>query len=250
MREIEFTPLDEHMARKMSDLAGLAPEGAFFHAVRLVCHVTANGHVCLDLMDFAGREVQFSYLDSVETVSLPETGVWVHELESNPLVGEGTKNTPFVLDTNHCRLYLRRYWQYERYLVTAFKQLSAVEFESSKSATTTSMTEQLFADTKNSEEQKLATQLALQSQLCIITGGPGTGKTTTIVNIMAMLLADNPEFKIVLTAPTGKAAARLSESVSSGKQRLLKKIPQDTWEKISVETQTIHRLLKSRRLDL
>ena len=245
MREIELNPLDEHMARKMADLAGVTPGTSFFQAVRLVCFAAANGHVCLDLRDYTGQEISFNYLGSMETIPLPEIDVWIDELASNPLVGDGTNNTPFVLDNKHSRLYLHRYWQYERHLITAFKHLSAAQLDAS--TTQADMAKHLFADTNSSEEQQQASQMAGQSQLCIITGGPGTGKTTTIVSIMAMLLTENPWIKIILTAPTGKAAARLSESVANGKKLLLDKISPEIAEKISIETQTIHRLLKSRR---
>jgi len=247
MREIDLNPLDEHFARKMNELAGADPDQAVFNAARLVCNESANGHVCLDLDQFSGQKVLIRYQDTESIVSIPDLTDWLRTLENNILVGQFEEVKPLILDKVHHRLYLRRYWQYERHLVDSFRKFASSTQLLPESEKADQLLEQLNPPTADNNDQRQAIQLAMQSQLCIITGGPGTGKTTTIVNIMVVLLAADPEIRIVLTAPTGKAAARLSASVSEGKERLKGTIPVEIWNKISEETHTIHRLLKSKR---
>lgn len=113
---------------------------------------------------------------------------------------------PFVLDKGH--LYWQRYWQHEVEVATQLLALSAHQH-------TLSMPLEPFFDDKYQQD---AAKMALSKQLTVITGGPGTGKTTTIVKILALLLLHAPGLTIKVAAPTGKAAARLSESLRNGKQ--------------------------------
>ncbi|MGH8349558.1 MAG: exodeoxyribonuclease V subunit alpha, partial [Pseudomonas sp.] len=96
--------------------------------------------------------------------------------------------------------------------------------------------------------QKLACALATRSAFSIVTGGPGTGKTTTVVRLLALLQAPAVEagmpLRIRLAAPTGKAAARLTESISQQVRTL--KVAQNIREKIPSDVTTVHRLLGSR----
>jgi exodeoxyribonuclease V alpha subunit len=87
--------------------------------------------------------------------------------------------------------------------------------------------------------QRIATALAFERPLTIISGGPGTGKTTTIVNVLACLIAANPECRIRLAAPTGKAAARMLDAMRASAAHL----PVALRERLPAESFTIHRLL-------
>jgi len=87
--------------------------------------------------------------------------------------------------------------------------------------------------------QMLAAALALRGRLTVISGGPGTGKTTTVVNLLACLLAQQPQARIVLAAPTGKAAARLSQAL---RQRAVH-LDAALRERLPAESFTVHRLL-------
>ena len=87
--------------------------------------------------------------------------------------------------------------------------------------------------------QMLAAALALRGRLTVISGGPGTGKTTTVVNLLACLLAQQPQARIVLAAPTGKAAARLSEALRQRAEHLSAALR----DRLPTESFTVHRLL-------
>ena len=90
--------------------------------------------------------------------------------------------------------------------------------------------------------QKVSAALALSSARCVISGGPGTGKTTTVTKLLALLLKFQPDLNIKMVAPTGKAAARLTESITNALIDL--QIETSVKDKIPSEASTIHRLLE------
>ncbi|PFG10582.1 exodeoxyribonuclease V subunit alpha [Marinobacter sp. LV10MA510-1] len=201
-------------------------------------------------------------------------------------VSDGSHTTPLVL--NGTRLYLRRFWRYEQYIAAGIQQRLAqpsplADPLSPAAATLSQALDVLFKpqgslnpqssqdsqSTLNSQNpqssvdyQKLACALAARNRFAVITGGPGTGKTTTVVKLLAALQSvagESPEreggdgkkgrkYRIRLAAPTGKAAARLNESIGGAVSRLpLAQLPgQVALADIPTKVTTLHRLLGSR----
>jgi len=186
-------------------------------------------------------------------------------------------NLPLILETSDkgewqggCkpRLFLHKYWCYETRLVSRLLHFSsrssshqASRQENGLSALRADLAK-LFPESKPEPEsqtqlpsvaakinwQKVAVALAAQQKLTVITGGPGTGKTTTVAKLLWLLAAQaasaGNELVIKLAAPTGKAAARLSESLRSASSRL----PEDGEVSLPVDCTTIHRLLGVKKL--
>lgn len=160
--------------------------------------------------------------------------------------GEQTGNSPLIIDQG--RLYLQRYWQHEQAIVSCLeaKANQSLAIDSDKLKT---ILDTLFETTAIKEDvdwQRVAVAVAVKQAFTIITGGPGTGKTTTVTKLMATLQAmqrnsGQAPFKIALCAPTGKAAARLNESIAFAKQAL----PEDYQTGFTMQCSTIHRLLGS-----
>lgn len=151
------------------------------------------------------------------------------------------KNTPLILEDD--RLYLRRYWAYEQNLVSRIGGMLQAD---SASAPSDVLLDRYFPSiTKETDWQREAAKTALDQAFCIITGGPGTGKTTTVVKILALLqeCAEQALF-IALAAPTGKAAMRLQESIGGSKSAL--PCPDEIKRSIPETVTTLHRLLGSR----
>lgn len=152
---------------------------------------------------------------------------------------------PLVMQNQ--KLYLQRYWQYESQLASIIKQKAERILELDL-ASARSLLKNLFdADSeKNIDWQKIAVCLASSQSLSFITGGPGTGKTTTVTKLLALLQGlaakKGKILNIKLVAPTGKAAARLTESISAAKQKL----PAALHTNLPEQCQTIHRLLGAR----
>ncbi len=170
-------------------------------------------------------------------------------LRSSPLVGAPADGTPLVLDDGG-RLYLRRYWTHQARLAAAIQTRAlATDTIADRPWLTATLNRLWPADGSGVLDwQRLAAVMALQRRFLVISGGPGTGKTFTVVKILALLVEDalhraqRPP-RITLVAPTGKAAARLAESIRRAKPMLpcaelvVMAIPDDA--------ATIHRCLGS-----
>lgn len=234
-------------------------------AAALTSHQLGHGHVCLDLFETL-KEPDFA-------LSLPPEGDvhggamllpsqllgsldgahWCKVLAASNLVAlaadsrDHVRERPLVLSGK--RLYLRRYWSYERRIDLSLRE-RLTEHESTPNDLLQRLTG-LFGPARSGDVidwQKLACALATRSAFSIVTGGPGTGKTTTVVRLLALLQAPAVEagkpLRIRLAAPTGKAAARLTESISQQVRTL--KVSQDIRDKIPSDVTTVHRLLGSR----
>lgn len=227
-------------------------------AAALVSHQLGHGHVCLDLAatleepDFAlslppeNGEAGGALLPSqlLQGYCLEH---WQAALSASAVVDSeaperGTR--PLVLAGR--RLYLRRYWQYEQQVVSdvhaRLRAPLAVKEDFPQRL------QALFAkSTQIPDWQRLACALAARGRFSIITGGPGTGKTTTVVRLLALLqapaVAAGQPLRIRLAAPTGKAAARLTESIG----RQVGSLPVDEVVRAAIpsEVGTLHRLLGS-----
>lgn len=204
-------------------------------ACRLSLAVSA-GHACLPLETVPETE-QEPYQEP-----LPPPAILRPTLLASGLVGTpaAPDNLPLVLDEEN-RLYLHRYFAYERDLAKQLLRLHA-PLPADKAAAQKSLA-QFFgpAQTAAADWQRLAAALALRQRFAVISGGPGTGKTTTVAAILACLLAINPKTRITLAAPTGKAAMRMLEAIRSQAVRF----PQDIQAAMPKEAFTLHRLLEA-----
>lgn len=153
----------------------------------------------------------------------------------------GDEQLPLCIFEDH--LYLQRFFQYEKQLACNVRQL-AMESEVLKADVT--LVESLFAGQEKEDLQRVAAEQALRKNFLIISGGPGTGKTTTVVKILALLQnASSAKLRIALAAPTGKAAMRLQESIASGIQNL--PIAEKDKSNLPLKVSTLHRLLGVKR---
>ncbi|HQG31732.1 MAG TPA: AAA family ATPase, partial [Deltaproteobacteria bacterium] len=234
-----FSDIDLHFARLMEKLSGSENPELFIASV-LVSMYTRQGHICIDLASHAGRTL-FEKEGSGTVLECPSLEKWRRSLISSPVVGMPGEYKPMILDPGS-RLYLWRYRNYEEVLSKALLDLSRREapFDSA------SVREQLslYFPPEDGDEidwQKVAVIIALKSRLCILTGGPGTGKTTVVSRILALLSLQNPKLRIALAAPTGKAAQRLEEAVGKAMGTIAGSgtMPAGT----ALRASTIHRLL-------
>ena len=231
----QFRDIDRHFARLIARLAGReAP--ALAAAAALASRATGSGDVCIDLAEFAGRAVPGCSLTA------PALDEWIAALRNSPVVGCPGDFRPLVLDESG-RLYLYRYWDYEQRLAENLLARAAGDADGVDAALLRAGLARFFPDPRD-VEQKRAAAIAVLRRFCVISGGPGTGKTFTVVKILALLAeqARGRRLAVGLTAPTGKAAARVQEVIRLALDRL------DTAARagIPAEAYTIHRLLGAR----
>ena len=163
--------------------------------------------------------------------------------KSLPSIGNEDADLPLVC-TDTGRLYFRRYYEYERLVADVLTHKCT-----KASVQLNNDTEEFF---KNSishfvdDQQALAVGTVLQRDLVLLSGGPGTGKTRTIVAMLAAYIHEHPNHLIALAAPTGKAAFRMRESVLQSLKLI--ELPDSIRQKIidSSKATTLHRLLGSR----
>ncbi len=225
---------DRHLAKYV---VGLDPDAPDFLAslVALTSALIRQGHVCLSLSDnplleSLGIQVDLAGLEQATVVGKP-----------------GATDVPLILDGD--RFYLARYHVWEQQVIKAVTSLldgspPNVDEEKLKQGLAENFpVEKKRQDTANNSNainwQQIAAALAVTRRFCVISGGPGTGKTWTVARIVKLLLdqQDDQPLRIAMAAPTGKAAARMTESMRKAQPELMEKVG---------EAKTLHRLLGMR----
>lgn len=210
----------------------------------LLCVALDKGDVCVPLARMAGQRPWPEH-----AFTLPKLADWQAQLEASPLVGADGDFTPLIFE--HSRLYLARYQAYERHLATQLLHRAADLPKVDDAQLSESLTRLFAFNTQQPDWQRLAAAQAVRRKLTVISGGPGTGKTTTVVRLLAALLeqrgghpSGGTHLAIGLAAPTGKAAARMAEAIRNAKAEL----PVSAAIKAALpdEARTLHRLLGSR----
>lgn len=229
--------VDYQLAQLMAGKSPDAPELWLLSA--LVSYELSTGNVCLPLSKLQSPSDYWPE-EIAEHLALVD---W-SQIEMDQLVlGAGDNVTPLVMDKE--RFYLYRYWQYECQVAQELLQRTgSVETDESllKSGLARYFSSQEISEI---DWQQVAAAVAVQKRFSVISGGPGTGKTTTVIKLLALYIeqckAKGQSYNIQLAAPTGKAAARLAESISSAKEKL--DIDAALMAEIPTQASTLHRLL-------
>jgi len=233
-----FSEIDIQFARFLARVSGDgSPE--LFAAAALTSNARGRGNICLDLSSEIKTPGNESGTEIIDTAKLRAA------LVKSPAVGRPGEYRPLVLDGP--RLYLYRYWEYEDILAKDLKSRASGLMKYDK-ASLREKINRLFP--KGSPGQKRAAVIAALKPLTVITGGPGTGKTSAVARTIALLNelaanaanADGRPLRTALAAPTGKAAGRLQESIRPEIEAM--DCAADIRAAIPVEASTVHRLLR------
>jgi exodeoxyribonuclease V alpha subunit len=254
-----LSPIHQAFGDTLQRLDSAASSDVLLAAV-LCSEQLARGHVCLDLSEAHTIVFPTSETDSKirQYNNWPSEADWIENLQHSPLVTSvepdatwESSSTPLVLDVDRRRLYLARYWYFEQRLaanIAGRLKQDLLRFDETRLQVEIA---KLFPNRENvgSRDQRLAVANSVDRWFSVITGGPGTGKTTTVARLLALRLMqhleagnDRSELRILLMAPTGKAAQRLNESLGRATQQL--DVDARVHEALSqVSAGTIHRLL-------
>jgi exodeoxyribonuclease V alpha subunit len=221
-------------------------------ALAIAVRAPGAGHVTVDL-----DRVRDLLVDRADgdpgALPWPDPGAWVDELRSSALVAAETDAMqpplrPLVLDGRH--LYLHRLWVDEVRVASELRRRSE-EPDRALDARTDAALRAAFGTDPAEDLQHLAARRAMQGRLEVVVGGPGTGKTRTIARLLAAALATDPTVDPALCAPTGKAAARMTEAVRGAAADLRAEhggVDADVLERLAdLEATTVHRLVGRRR---
>ena len=215
----EFADIDRHFARFIN---GFSEGDLPAVAAAMLSRNMRHGHICLDL---ARGPALFE--EALPAFAWPELKTWRKAFSKSCAVGTPDEGRPLVLD-DAGRFYLRRYWEYEKILAEGILMRCDG---------------QTPANPGTGDLQELAIETALARRFVIISGGPGTGKTTTVLRILERMVSERhgEKLRIVLAAPTGKAAARLQETLRGGAGN-----GSSVQDRLPKSASTLHRLLGSR----
>jgi len=237
MRSDPFTAADRVFIRFLAET--YQEENPLILAAAALCHAaTREGHSFFDLN--ANEALPTALLHRLE-IEWPNLEEWEQIARSSPCIGRESEGLPLVI-ARHSALYLRKYYEYEENLAQSLVNKAANHFAQSQKS---SLTERPNPPDPK-DLQQIAVAQALKNQIYIISGGPGTGKTTTVLGYLTQAILSHERvntLRIAAVAPTGKAAARLSESIRNGMARLNLEdaIRQQL---LDIPCMTVHRLLQ------
>ena len=223
----DLAPLDRHFARLMLRLNETPSHPLLETAAQTMSARRAAGDICISIEEFGARA-------EVEA-----------ELLATRVVGRPDDVKPLVLDAAG-RLYLQRYWAYKQTLAQALRRRIDAAAPALNEERLARDLAAVFGGASSSDPQRRAAETALRRTFCVITGGPGTGKTHTMVKLLLLLQAEaeaaGRPLRVALTAPTGKAAARMKETVHATLPNVAPGADA-TIAQIASGSRTLHRLL-------
>lgn len=247
LREGWLRAVDHALGTTLQRLRPDTPEAVAL-AAALASRALEFGHSGVPLADVASLLAE---VDSQGTPpALPALDAWREALLASAFVGDGVdeaRGLPLVFE--HGRIALRRYWDYERRLARALRALSGAIEPAADASWLRQRLGALFAPSAELDHQALAAFVAQRERLLLLTGGPGTGKTTTVARLLALrveqALRSGVPLRVGLAAPTGKAAARLSAALHEnlGRLRADGRISEEVVAALPTNATTLHRLL-------
>ncbi len=237
LRQDPFTAADRVFVQFLADT--YQEENPLVLVIAALCNAaTRDGHSFFDLT--SSEALPSALLNEID-MEWPNFEEWEEVARSSSCIGKGPEGLPLVI-THGSALYLRKYYEYEEILAQSLVKKTALESTQHQN----SLPIETSLSSVPEDLQQVAVSQALKNQIYIISGGPGTGKTTTVLGYLtqAILLHKGENtLRIAAVAPTGKAAARLSESIRNGMAHLNLK-DGVIQQLLDIPCMTVHRLLQ------
>ena len=252
--------IDKFVAKEFSQVNTLNDDEAALWSALLVClsYMQRNGHSCVSLCDIANTRyfedksvaqgANGEQASQIEETSAKE-GIMFPPLTSLIRIVKGAledQRAAQLFVYEHGRLYSRRYYDFEQEIAQSVVERTLFEpLDDSAAVNLKSIWTSMFPTetTQQQDWQQVAVAKCLVQRFGVINGGPGTGKTYTVLRLLLALQAIDSELNIVLAAPTGKAQQRMTESILNSIEGLRGAIDDDTLARVPTDAITIHRLL-------
>ncbi|MBU0728603.1 MAG: exodeoxyribonuclease V subunit alpha [Proteobacteria bacterium] len=244
LKQLTLDSFDRHFAGFINRIAKKPGDGLLLGAA-LVSYYTRNGHACLDLSSIAGKPLPRDLVVGDAEIHCPGFEAWLADLTASGVVGRPGDSTPLIIQPP--QLYLQRFWNYETQISEFILQRSSIQLGDIDPEELAKGLDRLFPHNADKTDwQRVAAFTAVSRRFCVITGGPGTGKTSTAAKIIALLIyiaaaRGEKAPKIMLAAPTGKAASRMQDALKCLQQEIVSDAAgrYEMPEKVT----TLHRLL-------
>jgi exodeoxyribonuclease V alpha subunit len=226
---------DVHMGRRLGAIGAESDESVLL-ALALAVRSTRHGSVVLDLakaQDTTSLDVDDDEAQAdAAPLPWPVPQDWVARCAASPLLGGPLR----MLGS---QIWLARYWDQEEQVARELLERCTSRPDDLNPAILNQGLTRLFPAASD-EDQRIAAAVCALSRVSVLAGGPGTGKTTTVSRLLALLREQDPQCRIALAAPTGKAAARLEQAVRSSTDAL----PFEDKSRLGeLSATTLHRLL-------
>ncbi len=241
-----ITPLSYYFAQFIAQQSQQTMDSILCFTAALVSHRNQQGDICINLNDYANgaffetHDVDDGYLIDEHSIQAPNTQEWIKQLSDHSCVSLNFNPQALLLDGES--LYLGKLWFFEDFIAKQIKnrlnQTPSIDTPLLKNG----LIHLFGSDSTKIDWQRIAASIAVKNSFSVISGGPGTGKTTTLIKVLVLLIEQNNNINIQLCAPTGKAAIRMLEAINSRKKEL--NIDQKIIEQLPKVAKTIHRLLK------
>jgi exodeoxyribonuclease V alpha subunit len=231
-----LTPADVHVASRLATLLHESDESVML-ALALAVRAARQGSVVIDLSSIAQTTSasEDAEISDSPGVPWPEPGAWAAACRASAL----TSGTKAPLRQRGTLLWLAKHDAQEQRVADQLLARTRTLPDDLDLARLRTGLDRLFPDPADADQRLAAATCALP-RVSVLAGGPGTGKTTTVSRLLALLREQRPQWRIALAAPTGKAAARLGEAVA----RSLEALPDADRARLSgLESTTVHRLL-------
>ncbi|MDH3387253.1 MAG: exodeoxyribonuclease V subunit alpha [Gammaproteobacteria bacterium] len=239
-RHGDISWLSYYFAELITQRDGVDVDDLLGLSAALVCEASQAGDVCIDLDTFNGQSLFVSArLDDADLPRGPDSPRWRAHLSGFDSVGAPAEAAPLIIEDN--RLYLNRYWYYENRVAEIIVDRLKVDDDSGSGLVAVHVDRLFSGSDAQDRDQKLAVTMAATRHFSVVSGGPGTGKTTTVIRILSTLISAQPDIRIALAAPTGKAAARMMDSITNRIDHL--ELADGLRQAIPTRASTIHRLL-------
>lgn len=243
-----LSDLDYHFASFINNLATNSSSELML-AAALTSAFTQKKHTCLDLKQLAEQSIikpeGEPLPEPFHQLQYPQLSLWLEALKSSGVIGCPGEKYPLIMDQDH-RLYLYRYWQYEKEISQFIQHKLEQPFKLTEQGRLEEGLQRLFDASEYPDWQETAALISLLQPFSVISGGPGTGKTYTVIKILTLFIEQSfpslPDIRLV--APTGKAAVRLQDSIKASLMSL--NTSEEIRACIPTEVTTIHRLLGGR----